>query len=116
MLETLRTEPVRIHLELSRCGGEADEDRTPISRKGGTYYPAPYEFVFLRIRFVNLSRKPIPLWQLQSLVLTKRPVEPHISPPASLDCGRRSRSGRSCDTGRRDVGHTGWTPRTQCRA
>lgn len=64
MLETLRTESVRIHLELSRRGGEADEGRVPISRKGGTYYPAPYEFVCLQIRFVNLSRKPTRLWRL----------------------------------------------------
>lgn len=64
MLETLRTESVRIHLGLSRHGGEADEDRMPISQKGGTYYPTPYEFVCLRIRFVNLSRKPTPFRQL----------------------------------------------------
>ncbi len=60
MLETLRTEPVRIHLELSRRGGEGGEEPTPISRKGGTYYPAPYEFVYLRIRIANLSRKLTP--------------------------------------------------------
>ena len=80
MLETLRTESVHIHLELSRRGGEADEDRMPVSRKGGTYYPAPYEFVCLRIRFVNHSRKPIPVWQLRSFVLTKRPVETVYQP------------------------------------
>ena len=60
MLETLRTESVRIQLGLSRHGGEADEDRMPILQKGGIYHPAPYEFVCLRIRFVNLSRKPRP--------------------------------------------------------
>ena len=64
MLETLRTEPVRIHLGLSCHGGEADEDHMPILQNGGIYYPAPYEFVCLRIRFVNLSRKPTPLRQL----------------------------------------------------
>jgi hypothetical protein len=67
MLETLRTEPVRIHLELSSRRGEADEGRMPILRKGGTYYPAPYEFVFLRMRFVNLSRKPTPRWNSDRL-------------------------------------------------
>lgn len=56
MLETLRTESARIHLELFRRGSEADE-WLPISRNGGTYYPVPYEFVYLRMRITNLSRE-----------------------------------------------------------
>jgi hypothetical protein len=57
MLETLRTESARIHLELFRRGSEADEECLPISRNGGTYYPVPYEFVYLRMRITNLSRE-----------------------------------------------------------
>jgi hypothetical protein len=57
MLETLRTEPARIHLELFRRGSEADEERLPVSRSGGAYYPVPYEFVYLRMRITNLSRE-----------------------------------------------------------
>jgi hypothetical protein len=56
MLETLRTESARIHLELF-SHGEADEERLPISRTGGTYCPVPYEFVYLRMRITNLSRE-----------------------------------------------------------
>ena len=74
MLETLRTESVRIYLELSRRGGEADEKRMPVLRRGDTYYPSPYEFVYLRMRIVNRSRKLILLHQVRSFVLTKRPV------------------------------------------
>jgi hypothetical protein len=57
MLETLRTEQVRIHLELFSRGGEGTEERSPVLREGGTYYPPPYEFVYLRTRISNLSRK-----------------------------------------------------------
>jgi trafficking protein particle complex subunit 9 len=57
MLETLRTESVRIHLELLRRGSEADEERLSISRNGGSYYPVPYEFVYLLMRITNLSRE-----------------------------------------------------------
>jgi hypothetical protein len=60
MLETLRTEFARIHLELFQNGGETQE-RLSVVRKGGTYYSAPYEFVYLRIRVANLSRKRTPL-------------------------------------------------------
>jgi len=57
MLETLRTESARIHLELFRNGSDADVERLPISRNGGTYHPVPYEFVYLRMRITNLSRE-----------------------------------------------------------
>ena len=87
MLETLRTESTRIHLELFRRGGAAAEERTIVLREGGVYYPVPYEFVYLRMRFVNLSRKLIPL-AIQSLELTKRSVEYVCSPVAGPDCGR----------------------------
>jgi trafficking protein particle complex subunit 9 len=60
MLETLRTEFTRIHLELFRDGGEMGEERSSVLWKDGTYYPAPYEFVYLRMRIVNLSRKQTP--------------------------------------------------------
>ncbi|KAH9996824.1 transport protein Trs120 or TRAPPC9 TRAPP II complex subunit-domain-containing protein [Russula vinacea] len=59
MLEILRTESARIHLELFRRGSEGDEERIPILRTGGTYYPAPYEFVYLRICITNLSLQPL---------------------------------------------------------
>ena len=75
MLEILRTEAVRIHLELFRHGGEAGEEHMPILRKGGTCYPAPYEFVYLRTRVANLSRKLTPLWRVRSFALTKRPAD-----------------------------------------
>jgi hypothetical protein len=56
MLATLRTELVRIHLELYR--NETSEERLSVTRKNGTYHPAPYQFVYLRVRIVNLSCKP----------------------------------------------------------
>jgi hypothetical protein len=71
MLETLRTEAVRIHLQLFRRCGEGGEEHMPILRKGGTYYPASYEFVYLRMRIANLSRKLTPHWRARSFVLTK---------------------------------------------
>jgi hypothetical protein len=57
MLESLRTEFARIHLELFRNGGETGQERLPVVRKGGTYYSAPYEFIYLWMRISNLSRK-----------------------------------------------------------
>lgn len=59
MLATLRTEPVRIHLELYRRCNEAseEEERLSVMRKNGTYHPAPYQFVYLRVRIANLSCK-----------------------------------------------------------
>jgi hypothetical protein len=60
MLEILRTEAVRIRLELFRRGGEAGDEHMPILRRGSTYYPAPYEFVYLRMCVANLSRKLTP--------------------------------------------------------
>jgi trafficking protein particle complex subunit 9 len=73
MLETLRTEAVRIHLELFHRGGEASKEHMPILRKGGTYHPAPYEFVYLRMRITNLSRKLTSFWRVRSFALTKSP-------------------------------------------
>jgi len=63
MLATLRTESVRIHLELYRRGNETgEEERLSVMRKNGTCHPAPYQFVYLRVRIANLS--------FQSLILT----------------------------------------------
>jgi trafficking protein particle complex subunit 9 len=74
MLETLRRESARIHLELFRRGSEADE-LLPISRNGGTYYPAPYEFVYLRMRIANRSRAfNLPFAIFDHFWLTKRPL------------------------------------------
>ncbi|KAI0306435.1 TRAPP II complex [Multifurca ochricompacta] len=61
MLDTLRTETVRIQLDLFRRDGETGEGRSPILRKGGTYYPAPYDFIYLRARIANLSFQPLVL-------------------------------------------------------
>ena len=59
MLATLRTELVRIHIELYRRGNETSkEDRLSVMRTDGTCHPAPYQFVYLRVRIANLSRKP----------------------------------------------------------
>jgi hypothetical protein len=59
MHATLRTELVRIHLELCRRDNEtSEEDRLSVMHAGGTYHPAPYQFVYLRVRIVNLSCKP----------------------------------------------------------
>jgi hypothetical protein len=56
MLATLRTELVRIHLELYRRGNEtSEEDRLSVMHTGGTCHPAPYQFVYLRVRIANLS-------------------------------------------------------------
>ena len=90
MLEILRTESARIHLELFRRGSEAGEERIPILRTGGTYYPAPYEFVYLRMRIANLSRELTFLWRIRSFGLTKRPLEYVYSSAPGLDCGNRS--------------------------
>ncbi|KAI9466349.1 TRAPP II complex [Lactarius psammicola] len=58
MLATLRTESVRIQLELYRHGNDtSEEERSSVMRKDGTYHPAPYQFVYLRARIVNLSCK-----------------------------------------------------------
>jgi hypothetical protein len=89
MLETLRTESARIHLELFRRGSEADEERLPISRNGGTYYPVPYEFVYLRMRITNLSRE----LNLPCIILSfglTRPLQHAYSPVSGLDCGHHS--------------------------
>jgi hypothetical protein len=71
MLEILRTESARIHLGLFRRGSEGGEERIPILRTGGTYYPAPYEFVYLRICIANLSRELTSLWYIRSCGLTR---------------------------------------------
>ena len=58
MLATLRTGSLRIHLELYRRSSETSVDeRLFVMRKGGTYHPAPYQFVYLRMRIANLSCK-----------------------------------------------------------
>ena len=84
MLETLRTESARIRLELFRRGSEADEERIPISRTGGTYNPAPYEFVYLLMRIANLSRELTFLWHIQLFGLTKRSLNACIAHPLVL--------------------------------
>jgi trafficking protein particle complex subunit 9 len=71
MLEILRTESARIHLELFLRGSEGGEERIPILRTGGTYYPAPYEFVYLRMRIANLSRELTSLWHIRLCGLTR---------------------------------------------
>jgi hypothetical protein len=114
MLETLRTESARVHLELFRRGSEADEERLPISRNGGTYYPVPYEFVYLRMRIANHSRElNLPLPYSITFELTRRSMQRAYSPVSGLDCGHRSRPGRSRDTRGCDVGHTDWAPRAR---
>jgi len=55
MLETLRTESVRIRLELCRRSDELDEERLILQHESGTYHPAPYQFVYLRVRIANCS-------------------------------------------------------------
>ncbi len=58
MLATLRTESVRIRLELYHRGNEtSEEERLSVMHKNGTYHPAPYQFVYLRARIANLSCK-----------------------------------------------------------
>ena len=68
MLATLRTESVRIHLELYRRGKETSEEGgLSVLRKNGTYYPAPYQFVYLRVRLANLSCKsPTPIYLMMT--------------------------------------------------
>ncbi|KAI9507373.1 transport protein Trs120 or TRAPPC9 TRAPP II complex subunit-domain-containing protein [Russula earlei] len=61
MLETLRTDSAHIHLELFCRDDKAAEGRLLIPRKGGAYYPVPYDFVYLRIRVTNLSLQPLAL-------------------------------------------------------
>jgi hypothetical protein len=90
MLETLRTESARIDLELFRRGGEADEERLPISRNGGTYYPLPYEFVYLGMRITNLSREfDLPLL-VRSFWADEETTQHVYSPVSGFDCGHRS--------------------------
>ncbi|KAI0273777.1 TRAPP II complex [Gloeopeniophorella convolvens] len=58
MLETLRTEAARVHIELVRRSDTSDE-RLSVARRGGMYQPAPYEFVYLRLRITNFSLQPL---------------------------------------------------------
>ena len=56
MLATLRTESVRIRLELCHRGNETSKaERLSVMRTGGTYHPPPYQIVYLRARIANLS-------------------------------------------------------------
>ncbi|KAH9005302.1 TRAPP II complex [Lactarius hatsudake] len=61
MLATLRTVSIRIHLELYRRSSETSEGRISVMRKNGTYHPAPYQFVYLRVHIANLSFQPLVL-------------------------------------------------------
>ncbi|KAH9180692.1 TRAPP II complex [Lactarius sanguifluus] len=61
MLATLRTESIRIHLELYRRGSETSEEQISVMHKNGTYHPAPYQFVYLRVHIANLSFQPLVL-------------------------------------------------------
>ncbi len=90
MLETLRRESASIHLELLRRGSEADE-LLPISQNCGTYYPAPYEFVYLRMRIANLSRAfNLPFAIFGLFWLTRRPLQHAYSTVSGPDYGHRS--------------------------
>ncbi|KAH9050632.1 hypothetical protein EDB84DRAFT_1591697 [Lactarius hengduanensis] len=42
-------------------GSETSEERISVMRKNGTYHPAPYQFVYLRVRIANLSFQPLVL-------------------------------------------------------
>ncbi len=61
MLATLRTESVRIHLELYHRGNEtSEEERLSVMHKSGIYHPAPYQFVYprARMRTFPVSKNP----------------------------------------------------------
>jgi hypothetical protein len=56
MLETLRIETARVHLSLVRYSQSDVEEVVPL-HPTGKYCPKPNEFVSLRLKATNMSRK-----------------------------------------------------------
>ncbi|KAA1471141.1 hypothetical protein DENSPDRAFT_775745 [Dentipellis sp. KUC8613] len=61
MLETLRTETVRVHLTLVRREGDEQSEWATVDKKQGNFLPKPYDYVYLRTRVTNLSLAPLVL-------------------------------------------------------
>ena len=58
MLHVLRTNPVHVQMELLQQGDDEDGvSQKIVNRRGGKYRAPPSEFLFLRIRIRNVSRK-----------------------------------------------------------
>lgn len=55
MVKTLRMEEARVHMSLVSYNPSHGTDKL-VNYRGGKYYPAPQEFVYLRIKITNLSR------------------------------------------------------------
>ena len=58
MLETLRTETAAIHLSLLHCDDSGSlENLTLIPYRNGRSFPTANDFLYLRVKVTNLSRK-----------------------------------------------------------
>jgi hypothetical protein len=58
MLHALRTDPVHVQMELlQRDDDEDGASQKIVNRRGGKYEAPPNEFLFLRMRIRNVSRK-----------------------------------------------------------
>ena len=67
MLHALRTDPVRIQMELLQQQQGEDEDgvsQTIVNRRDGKYRAPPNEFLFLRMWIRNVSRKLRPTFRV----------------------------------------------------
>lgn len=58
MVKTLRMEEARVHMSLVSYNPSHGTDKL-VNYRGGKYYPAPQEFVYLRIKITNLSPSPL---------------------------------------------------------
>lgn len=58
MLHALRTDPVHVQMELlQQCDEKDGVSQKVVNRRGGKYRAPPSEFLFLRMRIRNVSRK-----------------------------------------------------------
>ena len=65
MLHALRTDPVDVQMELLQRDEDGDGvSQKVVNRRGGKYKAPPNEFLFLRIRIRNVSRKLRPTFRV----------------------------------------------------
>jgi hypothetical protein len=73
MLHALRTDPVHVQMDLLQQ--EGDEDGAPqmiVNGRGGKFRALPNEFLFLRMRIRNVSRKSRPTFRFVHDVSSNR--------------------------------------------
>jgi len=64
MLHALRTDPVHVQMELLQEGDDGDGvPQKIVNRRGGKWRAPPNEFLFLRMRIRNASRKSRPTFR-----------------------------------------------------